>query len=224
MLRSEQAGAEDGGGGWSPPGETMSEYEMFTMRNRLQFGRLHKAERGELYIAVPCGYQKLPSGQVVLEPDEQARAVIQMVFDKFDELGSQYAVLHYLIRNNLRIGIRPRCGPRRGELEWRRPSMSTVAQILHHPIYASAYVFGWRPPQRKGPSARLANFLPVRPTFFVIESENLVVLEVNRAERLFPAFGIAPVFELQLFIQDLLEHAIGIFTGVIFIVVAVVVI
>ena len=37
---------------------TMSEYEMFTMRNRLQFGRLHKAQRGELYISVPCGYLK----------------------------------------------------------------------------------------------------------------------------------------------------------------------
>lgn len=140
---------------------TMSEYEMFTMRNRLQFGRLHKAERGELYIAVPCGYQKLPSGQVIMEPDEQARAVIQMVFDQFDELGSQYAVLHYLIRNNIRIGVRPRFGPRRGELEWRRPCMSMVAQILHHPIYAGAYVFGWRPRPGKGPAARHTRWAPM---------------------------------------------------------------
>ena len=123
---------------------TMSEYEMFTMRNRLQFGRLHKAQRGEVYIAVPCGYQKLPSGQVILDPDEQARAIVQMVFDKFDELGSQYAVLCYLIRNNIRIGIRLRFGARRGELEWRRPSMSLVTRILHHPMYAGAYVFGRR--------------------------------------------------------------------------------
>jgi DNA invertase Pin-like site-specific DNA recombinase len=123
---------------------TMSEYEMFTMRNRLQFGRLHKAERGEVYIAVPCGYLKLPSGQVVLDPDEQVRAVVQMVFDKFDELGSLYAVFHYLIRKNIRIGIRVRFGARRGELEWRRPSMSMVSRIIRHPTYAGAYVFGRR--------------------------------------------------------------------------------
>jgi DNA invertase Pin-like site-specific DNA recombinase len=133
---------------------TMSEYEMFTMRNRLQFGRLHKAQRGEVYIAVPCGYLKLPSGQVILDPDEQARAVVQMVFDKFDELGSQYGVLHYLIRNNLRIGIRLRFGARRGELEWRRPSMSMVSRILHHPMYAGAYVFGRHKRLGQGASAR----------------------------------------------------------------------
>lgn len=133
---------------------TMSEYEMFTMRNRLQFGRLHKAQRGEVYIAVPCGYLKLPSGQVILDPDEQVRAVVQMVFDKFDELGSQYAVLHYLIRSNIRIGIRLRFGARRGELEWRRPSMSMVSRILHHPMYAGAYVFGRRKRLCQGGSAR----------------------------------------------------------------------
>ena len=133
---------------------TMSEYEMFTMRNRLQFGRLHKAQRGEVYIAVPCGYLKLPSGQVILDPDEQARAVVQMVFDQFDELGSQYKVLHYLIRKNLRIGIRLRFGARRGELEWRRPSLSMVSRVLHHPMYAGAYVFGRHKRLGQGASAR----------------------------------------------------------------------
>src|SRR4051812_8218807 len=35
---------------------TMSEVELFTMPNRLERGRLHKAERGELVLNVPCGY------------------------------------------------------------------------------------------------------------------------------------------------------------------------
>jgi DNA invertase Pin-like site-specific DNA recombinase len=67
---------------------TMSEVELFTMRNRLERGRLHKAERGELVLNVPCGYLKLPTGEVALDPDEQACATVQLVFDKFDELGS----------------------------------------------------------------------------------------------------------------------------------------
>ena len=36
------------------------------MRNRLERGRLHKAERGELVLNVPCGYVKLPTGEVAL--------------------------------------------------------------------------------------------------------------------------------------------------------------
>ena len=67
---------------------TMSEYELITMRNRLEGGKLHKADRGELIGTVPCGYVKLPSGEVVLDPDEQVRSTIELVFDKFDELGS----------------------------------------------------------------------------------------------------------------------------------------
>ena len=49
---------------------TMSEVELFTMRNRLERAKLHKAERGELVLGVPCGYVKLPTGEVAFDPDE----------------------------------------------------------------------------------------------------------------------------------------------------------
>ena len=65
---------------------TMSEYELVTMHNRLERGRLHKAERGELIFDVPCGYVKLPTGEVALDPDEQVRATVQLLFDKFEFL------------------------------------------------------------------------------------------------------------------------------------------
>jgi DNA invertase Pin-like site-specific DNA recombinase len=67
---------------------TMSAVELNTMRNRLERGKLHKAQRGDLILTVPCGYLKLPSGEVILDPDEQVRATVQLVFDKFTELGS----------------------------------------------------------------------------------------------------------------------------------------
>ena len=56
---------------------TMSEYELITMHNRLERGKLHKAQRCELILTVPCGYLKLPTGEVVLDPDEQARSTVQ---------------------------------------------------------------------------------------------------------------------------------------------------
>ena len=58
------------------------------MHNRLERGRLHKAKRGALILDVPCGYVKLPTGEVARDPDEQVQATVQLVFDKFDDLGS----------------------------------------------------------------------------------------------------------------------------------------
>jgi DNA invertase Pin-like site-specific DNA recombinase len=123
---------------------TMSEVELFTMRNRLERGRLHKAERGELVLNVPCGYLKLSTGEVVLDPDEQTRSAVQLVFDKFDELGSFSRVYHYFRQNKMCMGTRIQAGPRRGELEWRPPSRAMLARMLHHPIYAGAYSYGRR--------------------------------------------------------------------------------
>jgi len=91
----------------------MSEFELVTMRNRLERGKQNKAERGELHIAPPLGYERLASGEVVLDTDEQARGVIRLVFDKFAELGTARKVLAYLMRNGIRFGFRWNRGPRR---------------------------------------------------------------------------------------------------------------
>jgi DNA invertase Pin-like site-specific DNA recombinase len=131
---------------------TMSEFELVTMRNRLERGKLNKAERGELFIGVPFGYVKLPTGEAALDPDEQVQAVVRLIFDKFTELGSIYAVFRYLIANNIRLGMRARTGARRGQVEWRRPSLPTLHQMLRHPAYAGAYAFGRRPIDRKASS------------------------------------------------------------------------
>ena len=101
----------------------MSEYELITMHNRLEGGKLQKAERCELILTVPCGYLKLPTGEVVLDPDEQARSTVQLVFDKFDELGSFGRLYRYLVRNKIRLGMRVQRGARRGQLEWRPPTL-----------------------------------------------------------------------------------------------------
>ena len=66
----------------------MSEYELIMMHKRLEVAKRQKAQRCELIQSVPCGYLKLPTGEAVLDPDEEARSIVQLVFDKFDELGS----------------------------------------------------------------------------------------------------------------------------------------
>jgi DNA invertase Pin-like site-specific DNA recombinase len=132
---------------------TMSEVELVTMRNRLERGKLHKAQRGELILNVPCGYLKLPDVEVVLDPDEQARSTVQLVFDQFDALGSFGKVYRYLARNQIRLGTRVQRGPRRGELEWRPLTRAMLGRMLHHPIYAGAYSYGRRRVDRKRTAA-----------------------------------------------------------------------
>jgi DNA invertase Pin-like site-specific DNA recombinase len=123
---------------------TMSEVELHTMRNRLDRGRLNKAERGELFYGVPAGYVILPHGEVAFDPDEQARSVVQLLFEKFEEIGSLYGLMRYLVGNDIQLPIRVRRGPNQGKLEWHRASVSTLASALHNPIYAGAYAYGRR--------------------------------------------------------------------------------
>jgi DNA invertase Pin-like site-specific DNA recombinase len=129
----------------------MSEYELVTLRNRLLRGSRNKAERGELFLHVPVGYLKTTTGEIVQEPDEQARGMVQLVFDKFEELGSAYAVFRYFVANQLQLGFRPQSAARSGKLEWRLPTLNCILGILRHPIYAGAYAYGIHRPGTKNP-------------------------------------------------------------------------
>ena len=120
----------------------MSELELHTMRNRLHRGAMNKARRGELFHSVATGYVILPNGEVVMDPDEQVRTVMQQIFDTFDELGSVFRTFHWFARHHVALPLRCRCGSKKGELEWRRATMSRIRGILHNPIYAGAYAYG----------------------------------------------------------------------------------
>ena len=132
---------------------TMSEAELHILKQRMLEGKRAKARRGELHMLLPMGYVRQPSGEVVKDPDEQARAVIETVFAQFERHGTLNAVLHDLVEHGLRLPYRLAGGARKGELEWRRPNRATLSNLLHNPTYAGAYVYGRRPtdPRRKQP-------------------------------------------------------------------------
>jgi DNA invertase Pin-like site-specific DNA recombinase len=132
---------------------TLSEAELHILRQRMEQGRLNKARRGELFNHPPIGYVRGPAGEMQIDADEQVQAVVRLIFRIFDELGSINALLRYLVRNDIRLGIRPHCGPERGALQWRRPNRVTLTNLLHRPLYAGAYSWGLRPtdPRRKVP-------------------------------------------------------------------------
>src|SRR5271157_1712752 len=135
---------------------TMSEAELHVLRGRLEAGQKNKARRGQLFTHAPIGYMRLPDGELALEPDEQARGVVKLIFAKFAELGSACAVLRYLRERQIRVGMRPHRRAEQGQLVWRRPNSATLQGMLHHPIYAGAYVYGRRTsdPRKRIPGRR----------------------------------------------------------------------
>jgi len=132
---------------------TMSEAELYLIRQRMLSGRLAKAERGELVIPLPIGYVRRPSGEAVLDPDEQAQHVVRLVFSAFARLGTINGVLRYLAGQQVQLPVRVHSGPAKGELEWRRPTRETLQNLLHNPAYAGYYAYGRRQvdPRRKVP-------------------------------------------------------------------------
>lgn len=131
----------------------MSEAELHVLNQRLLAGKRAKAARGELGMAVPMGYLRRPSGEVVKDPDEQAQATIALIFVQFERRGTINGVLKYLVGNAIPLPHRVRGGPGQGDLQWRRPNRVTLSNLLHNPIYAGAYVYGRRPmdPRRQQP-------------------------------------------------------------------------
>jgi excisionase family DNA binding protein len=128
---------------------TMSEAELHILKARMLEGRRAKARRGELGKAVPMGYLRRPSGEVVFDPDQQAQATIRLVFDLFERLRTIGKVLRYLVEHDIRMPVRARGMARKDELEWHRPNRPTLQNLLANPIYAGAYVYGVRPTDRR---------------------------------------------------------------------------
>ena len=170
---------------------------MHLIRQRMWSGRVAKARRGELAVPLPAGLVRRPSGEVVLDPDEQVRAVVRLVFDLFERLGTVGAVLGFLAGNRIELGVRLREGSERGELAWRRPSRAGVTNMLRNPAYAGIYAYGRSTldPRRRQPGRPCTGrvrvgqdgwlvYLPgVLPAYISIEQyeRNMARLDANRS-------------------------------------------
>ncbi len=130
---------------------TMSEAELHILKQRLYQGCLNKARRGELAFALPIGYVWGPEQEIQFDPDEQVQEVVRLIFRLFEILGTVGGVLRYLAQHDIRLGVRVREGTGKGTLLWRRPNRMTLQNMLKHPLYAGAYVYGRRQddPRRK---------------------------------------------------------------------------
>lgn len=117
---------------------TMSEAELHWLHQRLQGGKLTKAEQGKLRFRLPSGLVYDPVGKTVFDPDE----AIRLVFTLFEQYNSALAVVSHFAKHQLRFPTRHWGGARAGELEWVRLCHGRVLDVLHSPLYAGAYVYG----------------------------------------------------------------------------------
>jgi DNA invertase Pin-like site-specific DNA recombinase len=116
----------------------LSEFELHTIRSRLNAGLLNKAQRGELGLSLPLGLIRQENGQVLKDPNLEIQDRISLVFDTFLRVKSANRVLRFFNAHHL-------CLPRHdrfGDLIWKEPSIAAILSILKNPAFAGAFVYG----------------------------------------------------------------------------------
>jgi DNA invertase Pin-like site-specific DNA recombinase len=121
---------------------TMSEAELGWIRQRAHEGLLAKARRGELVLGLPVGYIHSADGRVEKSPDARVQHAIELVFRKFEELGSARQVLLWCRHEGLTLPVMKPDGATTAQPVWRPPVYGTILRFLQNPIYAGAYAFG----------------------------------------------------------------------------------
>lgn len=121
---------------------TMSQAELHFIRARLQGGKLNKAKRGELRFPLPVGYVYDDQNHTVADPDQEVQGAIRLLFDKFRDTASAYAVVHYFAANNIAFPKRAYGGIWAGKLIWGRLTHGRVLGVLKNPSYTGTYVYG----------------------------------------------------------------------------------
>ena len=121
---------------------TMSELELHLIRQRLDTGRMNKIMRAEYRQPLPTGLVRERDNVVYKDPDQQVQSTIQLILDKFAELGSCSKVLRYCLDNQILIPRRQTGGARYGVILWKEPSYNSINSIMKNPAYAGAFAHG----------------------------------------------------------------------------------
>lgn len=123
---------------------TMSEAELHLIRQRLEAGRLNQVKHGTYRQKLPTGYVRRPDGVVEKDPDDQIRHTIELVFSKFQELGTITKLIRYFRHNQILL---PRCqafGPQTKQIVWKTANEYALSDILDNPAYAGVFAYGRR--------------------------------------------------------------------------------
>jgi DNA invertase Pin-like site-specific DNA recombinase len=129
---------------------SLNEYELDLLRLRSQEARKEKARRGELLVSVPVGYLK-DNGSIEKTPDLRIQKSVNLVFEKFLELGSARQTTHWFVNN----GVKMPSYSSKDRLDWKIPGYSAIMSILKNPVYAGIYAYGKTQLQKTFENGRL---------------------------------------------------------------------
>jgi DNA invertase Pin-like site-specific DNA recombinase len=120
---------------------TMSEFELGLFRQRARQAFVQKVKRGCALWEVPVGFVRTADGQIEKSPDRQVQQAIEVVFRKFDHLGSaRQTVIWFREEQILLPQVQP--GSQGQQIAWLPATPSRVHQRLRNPCYAGAFVYG----------------------------------------------------------------------------------
>lgn len=117
---------------------TRSEAELHWLHCRLVGGKLEKAHQGALRFRLPVGLIVDPTGQVVLDPEEEIQHAVRLVFDLFAQHRSALALVKHFAVHGLQIPDRLWTQQRKGAVVWTPLQHGRVLSLLHNPFYAGA--------------------------------------------------------------------------------------
>src|SRR6266571_8233334 len=128
---------------------TMAQAELHFLHARLQGGKLNKAKKGELRFPLPVGFCYDEESRIILDPDEEVRGAVGLVFRLFRQTGTAFAVMQRFAGGGLRFPQRSYGGAWDGRIIWGRLTHSRVLGMLKNPSSAGMYVFGRYPYRRQ---------------------------------------------------------------------------
>lgn len=127
----------------------LAEVELNTIRARLTAGILNKAQRGELALSLPVGLTRNEIKQVEKDPNREVQDSIARVFEVFLRVKTISQTLVYFNQHGLMM---PRYD-KFHQLQWRKPTLSTLSNVLKNPAYAGIFVYGKTRTSKTGPAA-----------------------------------------------------------------------
>src|SRR5258708_9580122 len=110
-------------------------------RTRHHGGKLNKAKKGELRFPLPVGFRYEEQSRIVLDPDEEVRGAVALVFRLFRETGSAFAVVQHFAKAALRFPRRSYGGGGESKPLWGFPSPRPVPFPFQKPFLSGPYSF-----------------------------------------------------------------------------------
>jgi len=112
---------------------TMSEAELHWLRRRLEGGKRTKAAQGQRRFRPPVGLVFTPTGELVLDPDEEGQHAVQRVVALCEQEASALAVVKHCTTAHLRFPNRLWGTQQHGEVLWEPLRHARVLAMLHNP-------------------------------------------------------------------------------------------